>query len=41
MEDKDEQQLEGQHKDQARIKCADGVLRPKAFCEAEIDEIYD
>ena len=25
---------------QAGIKCADGVLRPKLFCEADIDEIY-
>ena len=26
---------------QADIKCADGVLRPKSFCEAKIDEIND
>ena len=26
---------------QANIKCADGVLRPKLFCEAKINEIYN
>ena len=26
---------------QADIKCADGVLRPKSFCKAKIDEIND
>ena len=26
---------------QAGIKCVDGVLRPKSFCKANIDEIYN
>ena len=26
---------------QADIKCADGVLRPKSFCEAKNNKIYN